>query len=102
MPVLKSSLRSKKSTAFFLASMVIRKLWCLKILHICFFTDPPCFGIFAQVASPSTRYNSTSIPRWDSWDRRNSPTNSHVSAPSKLPIVTSKSELDLHHGTFLL
>ena len=37
-------------------------------------------------------------------DGRYKPTNSHVSAPSKLPIVTSKSELDvfLHHVLFWL
>ena len=30
---------------------------------------------------------------WVSWDNRNSPTSSQVSEPSKLPIVTSKSDL---------
>ena len=35
---------------------------------------------------------------------RKEPTSSHVSAPSKLPMVTSKSELDcfLDHAEFLL
>ena len=37
-------------------------------------------------------------------DSRKEPTSSHVSAPSKLPMVTSKSELDcfLDHAEFLL
>ena len=49
-----------------------------------------CFYLlrrFVQVASPSSQYNPTLTSRWVSWDNKNSPTSSQVSAPSKLPIV---------------
>ena len=93
---------SKKSTTFLLASIVICKLLRLKILHISFFIASTCLGVFVQVASPSSLYNPTLTSRWVSWDNRNSPTSSQVSAPSKLPIVTSKSDLILRHGMLLL
>ena len=63
---------SKKSTTFLLASIVICKLLCLKILHISFFIASTCLGVFVQVASPSSLYNPTLTSRWVSWDNRNS------------------------------
>ena len=87
---------------FLLASIVICKLLRLKILHISFFIASTCLGVFVQVASPSSLCNPTLTSRWVSWDNRNSPTSSQVSAPSKLPIVTSKSDLILRHGMLLL
>ena len=74
---------SRKSTTFLLASIVICKLLRLKILHISFFIASTCLGVFVQVASPSSLYNPTLTSRWVSWDNRNSPTSSQVSAPSK-------------------
>ena len=58
-----------------------------------FFDRLYLFGPFVQVASPLSLYNPTLTSRWVSWDNRNSPTNTQVSAPSKLPILTSKSDL---------
>ena len=74
----------------------------LKILHISFFIASTCLGVFVQVASPSSLYNPTLTSRWVGWENRNSPTSSQVSAPSKLPIVTSKSDVILRHGMSLL
>ena len=102
MAVLRSNVMSRKSTTFLLASMVICKLLCLNILHISFLIASTCLGVFVQVASPSSLYNPTLTSRWVSWDNKNSPTSSQVSAPSKLPTVTSKSDLILRHGMLLL
>ena len=93
---------SRKSTTFLLASMVICKLLCLNILHISFLIASTCLGDFVLVASPLSLCNLTLTSRWVSWDNKNSPTSSQVSAPSKLPIVTSKSDLILRHGMLLL
>ena len=93
---------SRKSKTFLLASMVICKLLCLKILHISFLIASTCLGDFVQVASPSSLYNPTLTSRWVSWDNKISPTSSQVYAPSKLPIVTSKPDLILRHGMLLL
>ena len=70
--------------------------------HFFFFVASTCLGDFVQVASPSSPYNPTLTSRWVSWDNRNSPASSQVSAPSKLRIVTSKSELVLRHVMLLL
>ena len=77
-------------------------LLCLKILHISFLIASTCLGDFVQVASPSSLYNPTLTSRWVSWDNKNSLTSSQVYAPSKLPIVRSKSGLILRHGMLLL
>ena len=100
--VLRSNVMSRKSTTFLLTSMVICNLLCLKILHISFLIASTCLGDFMQVASPSSLYNPTLKSRWVSWDNGNSPTSSQVSALSKLPIVTSESDLFLRHGKLLL
>ena len=54
MAVLRSNVMSRKSTAFLLASMMICKQLCLKILHISFLIASSCLGDFVQVASPSS------------------------------------------------
>ena len=54
MAVLRSNVMSRKSTTFLLASIVICKLLCLKILHISFSFASTCLGDFVQVASPSS------------------------------------------------
>ena len=46
-----------------------------------------------QVANPSSLYNPTLTSRWIHWDNRNNPISLQVSAPSKLPIVSSKKTL---------
>ena len=103
MAVLTSNVMSRKSTTFFLlASMVICQLLFLKILHISFLIASTCLGDFVQVASPSSLFNPTLTSRWESWDNKNSPTSMQVSVPSKLPIVTSKSDLFLRHDMLLL
>ena len=102
MAVLTSNVMSRKSTTFVLTSRVICKLLCLKILRISFLIASTCLGDFVQVASRSSLYKPTLTPRWVSWDNKNSPASSQVSAPSKLPIVTSKSDLILRHGMLLL
>ena len=51
-----------------------------------FFFASTCLGDFVQVASPSSLYNPTLTSKWVSWDNRNSPTSSQVSAPSKLEV----------------
>ena len=80
--VLRSNVMSRKSTTFLLASIVICKLLRLKILYTLFIAFT-CLGVFVQVASPSSLNNPTLTSRWVSWDNRNSPTSSQVSAPSK-------------------
>ena len=55
---------------------------CLKILHISFLIASTCLGDFVQVASPSSLHNPTLTSRWVSWDNKNSPPSSQVSAPS--------------------
>ena len=79
MAVLRSNVMSRKSTTFLLASMVIYKLLCLKVPHICFCIASTCLGNFVQVASPSSLYNPTLTSRWVSWDNKNSPTSWQVS-----------------------
>ena len=61
---------------------MICKLLCLKILHISFLIASTCLGDFVQVASPSSLYNPTLTSRWLSWDNKNYPTSSQVSAPN--------------------
>ena len=58
-----------------------------------FFIAATCLGVFMQVASPLSLYNPTLTSRWVSWNNRKIPNSSQVSAPSKLPIVMSKSDL---------
>ena len=70
--------------------------------QISFLIASTCLGDFVQVASPSSLYNPMMTSKWVSWDNKNSPTSSQVSAPSKLPIVTSKSNVILRHGMLLL
>ena len=44
--------RGLGSPQLLLASMVICSLWCLKTLHISFFTASTCSGVIVHVASP--------------------------------------------------
>ena len=67
-----------------------------------FFYNAFTLGRFCAVASLSTLYNPTLASSWVSWANRNSPTSSQVSAPSKLPIVTSKSDFISRQGTLSL
>ena len=60
-------------------------------------------GVTSKAAKPSSRYN----PKFwwyscGSCESRYDPTNSQVAAPSKLPMVTSKSEsvARLHHASY--
>ena len=87
---------------FLLASLVICMLLCLKILHIFFFDRFYLLGRFCAGGYSSSLYNPTLTSRWVSWDKRNSPTSSQVSAPSKIHIVTSKSDFIFRHGNLLL
>ena len=81
-PDFRSIVMSKKSIVFKFASIVILRLFCLKILHISFLMFSICLGVFVVVASPSSRYSPTFMSKVCSWERRYSPTSSHVSAPS--------------------
>ena len=81
---------SKKLVLLWLASMDIFKLFSANILQICFFIISVCLGVLLQTAQPLSRYNPTLISSGISCAKTYSPTN--ASAPSKLPIVTSKSE----------
>ena len=106
-PVARSRCTFKKFTDFKLISTVIRSPNFLNSLMICFLF---LFALhpehFLRTASPSSRYNPTlSAPRLDSSSfRMNKPTSSHISAPSKTPIVTSKAleQLFFIHGLSLL
>ena len=71
------------------ASIVMRSPLLWKMRQICFLMFSVCLGDVFTVASPSSRYSPTLMLRCCSCERRKLPTNSHVSAPSKLPIVTS-------------
>ena len=85
-PVFKSIVMWRKSTIFRLASIVIVSLFSLKILQTSFLT----------------LYRPMFIPNCSSCESMYSPTSSHVSAPSLLPIVTSKFEFFLHHAVYSL
>ena len=85
--VFKSIVMSRKSTTFRLASIVILSLFSLKILHISFLMFSVYLGVLLHIASPSSLYSPMFIPSCESMY---SPTSSHNSAPSKLPIVTLK------------
>ena len=87
MAVLRSSVISKKSTTFLLASMVICKLLRLKILHISFLIASTCLGSFVQVVRTSPLYNPTLTSRWVGWDNKNSHTSSLVSGHRSYPLL---------------
>ena len=80
---------SRKLIICLLASMVIRSPLLLKMRHISFLMFSVSLGEALVMASPSSRYSPTFMSRCWSCERRKLPTSSHVSAPSKLPIVTS-------------
>ena len=95
----------RKLTHFLFASFVSLRLWSLKILQMCFSIFLISFGDLSRAAKPSSLYRPTSgLYSCGKLDSRYKPTNSHVSVPSKLPIVTSTSELDvfLRHVLFWL
>ena len=98
MAVLRSNVMSGKSTTFLLASIA----FVFEDFANFFLIASTCLGVFVHVASPSSLYNPTLTSRWVSWDNRNSPTISQVSAPSELTIVASKSDLFLRHNMLLL
>ena len=80
---------SRKLIICLLASMVMRSPLLLKMRHISFLMFSVSPGEALVMASPSSRYSPTFMSRCWSCERRKLPTSSHVSAPSKLPIVTS-------------
>ena len=85
--------------------MVILRLCFSKVLHISFFICSIFGGVSLKTARPSSRYRPTQDPYLGlSSDNMNRPINSHVSAPSKLPVVTSNGDFVflLHHGVSLL
>ena len=62
-------------------------------------------GVLLRAASPSSRYKPMLLPTAGvSFDKRYEPTSWHVSAPSKLPMVTLNNDFDslLHHAVFSL
>ena len=65
---------------------MIFSLFALKVLHISFFMFSISLGGTPNAAWPSSLYIGASC------DARYVPTSSHVSAPSKLPMVTSVKE----------
>ena len=85
--------------------MVRLKPCSLNVLQMCFFTFSIFLGVLLRATSPSSRYKPMLLPTTGvSFDRRYEPTSSHVSAPSKLPMVTSNNDFDslLHHAVFSL
>ena len=100
---LRSKVTSRKLTHFLFASVVSLRLWSLKILQMCFLIFSISFGDLSRATRPSSLYRPISVLySGGNFDSRYKPINSHVSAPSKLPIVTSKSDFDvfLHHVLF--
>ena len=86
---LRLNVTSRKLIICLLASMVMRSPLLLKMRHISFLMFSVSLGEALVMASPSSRYSPTFMSRCWSCERRKLPTSSHVSAPSKLPIVTS-------------
>ena len=86
---LRLNVTSRKLITCLLASMVMRSPLLLKMRHISFLMFSVSLGEALVMASPSSRYSPTFMSRCWSCERRKLPTSSHVSAPSKLPIVTS-------------
>ena len=97
----RSRVMSKKFVFFLLAVTVMFKPKLLKILQISFFVCSVCRGVSSHNASPSSRYKPQSIFKCAIFDSKKSPTSSHVSAPSKLPIVTSNGLCCFTHGVLL-
>ena len=96
MAVLRSNVISRKSTTFFIGFNGDLQAVVFKDFAHFFFDCSYLLGRFCAL------YNPTLTSRLESWDNNNSPTSSQVSAPSKLPILTSKSDLILRHGMLLL
>ena len=72
------------------AVAVILRLCFLKILHISFLIASTCWGGTGVASSPSSLYNPMlAFLMWESFESKNKPTSSHVSAPSKEPCATS-------------
>ena len=86
---LRLNVTSMKLITCLLASMVMRSPLLLKMRHISFLMLSVSLGEALVMASPSSRYSPTFMSRCWSCERRKLPTSSHVSTPSKLPIVTS-------------
>ena len=63
-------------------------LFSSKILHISFLIFSVSLAVLLHVARPSSLYSPMFIPNFSSCESMYSPTSSHVSAPSKDPIVT--------------
>lgn len=73
------------------ASMVIWRPCFLNIRQISFLMFSVILGVVSVTANPSSLYRPILSPNLVcSCDNRKPPTSSHVSAPSKLPMVTSK------------
>ena len=90
LPVFRSKVTSKKCTTFRLASVVMcRRCW-LNMLCRSFLITSTCLGVASVVSRQSSLYRPKPVSCLVViWWRMNEPTNSQVSAPSKLPIVTS-------------
>ena len=102
MAILKSKVMSTKSKTFFIGFNSDLQVVVFEDFAHFFFYRFYLLGRFAQVASPPSLYNPTLTSRWVSWDKRNSPTSSQVSTPSKLSFFTSKTDLILRHGMLVL
>ena len=81
---------------------MILSLFSSKILHISFLIFSVSLAVLLHVARPSSLYSLMFIPNFSSCESMYSPTSSHVSTPSKDPIVTSKFEFFLHHVVWSL
>ena len=101
---MRSTVTSRKFTVFLFAFIVNLRLWSLNVWQMYFLIFSISLGVLFY-ARPSSQYRPMSFPTTGmSFDSRYKPTSSHVSAPSKLPIVTSKSDFVslLHHAVFPL
>ena len=98
---------SKKSTCFKFVLISILNLISLKIFMISFYVLSVCGPVrFQTITSPSSLYRPvSSLSTWfANKERMYTPTSSHTSAPSQLPMVTSKflGVFFFTHGVLLL
>ena len=90
-PVFRSRVTSRKLTTFWLASIVIRRSFSWNVLQMSFFIFSICLGVPLTMPNPSSLYKPKDDPCFAcNSESMKHTTNSHDSAPSKLPIVTSK------------
>ena len=102
---MRSRVTSRKFTVFLFASIVNLRLCSLNVWQMYFLIFSISLGVLLSAARPSSLYRPMSFPTTGvSFDSRYKPTSSHVSAPSKLPMVISNSDFVslLHHAVFPL